>query len=83
MACVTTTSEKYKYVLKHEYENGAVRWEGRHYVKFDNEVDGYKKSSIISTGHFDTEKEAAKSVDLRLIRYGREPINVLKRKYEN
>lgn len=80
MACVTTTSETYKYVLKHEYSNGVVKWEARYYVKFDNEIEGYKKSAIVSAGQHDTEKEAAVAVDMKLIRYGREPINVLKRK---
>ncbi len=80
MPITTVTSEKYKYVLKHTYENGVVKWEGRYYVKFDNEIDGYRKGTIVSAGRHDDEKSAAMAVDLKLIRHGREPINILKKK---
>ena len=58
-------SSKYKYVRKKICENGNVNWIARVY--------GVTKC-------FDTEREAAKWVDIRLIKTGKKPVNVLVRK---
>ena len=56
---------KYKYVSKMISQKGRVVWRSK--------VLGASK-------YFDTEKEAAKWVDLRLIEKGKEPLNILVRK---
>jgi hypothetical protein len=61
----------FKYVHKNTYKNGQIRYESRF--------------KIISTGRhwgaiFNTEKEAAIAVDIKLIEIGKNPVNVLIRK---
>ena len=58
-------SSKYKYVTKLIGQNNYVRW-------YANVLGGSKS--------FETERAAAKWVDLRLINKGKEPVNVLVRK---
>jgi hypothetical protein len=58
-------SSKYKYVIKVEGDRGVIRW--------DACVLGYRK-------YHESEKDAAKWVDLKLIRKGKEPVNILVRK---
>ncbi len=58
-------SDKYKYVYLFETKEGEERWGVM--------VVGNSK-------YYDTEREAALSVDKRLINKGKEPVNILVRK---
>jgi len=58
-------SDKYKYVTLYRTQEGVDRWCVH---MFGN------------TGTYDTEREAAKQADIRLIRAGKQPVNILKRK---
>jgi hypothetical protein len=58
-------SDKYKYVALYKTKDGKERW----------------KAQILGYGYFyNTEKEAAKQVDLKLIEKGKKPVNILVRK---
>lgn len=63
-------SDKYKYVVLYSV-NGVERWKAY--------VPGYKERPRWQK-FFDTEREAAIGVDKHLIRFGKEPVNILKRK---
>ena len=62
-------SDLYKYVYRVEYCN-----QGRYTEKWRAELSKYKWQKV-----FDSEKEAGKAVDLKLIEMNENPINVLKR----
>lgn len=57
-------SEKYKYVELYHTAKGVERWR----------VGMFGNSKC-----YDTEREAAKAVDLKLISKGKEPVNILVR----
>jgi len=59
------TSEIYKYVELYLSKEGKERW----------------KVQMYGNGrYYDTEREAARAVDLKLIEKGKEPVNILVRK---
>lgn len=62
-------SSQYKYVSKLLVRGKKIRWQAH--------VRSSKAKS------FDTERQAAIHVDKELIRLGREPVNILKRKPDN
>tara|TARA_R110001606_G_scaffold38401_1_gene107634 strand:- start:2738 stop:2974 length:237 start_codon:yes stop_codon:yes gene_type:complete len=65
-----TYKSEYKYVYRYvSRKDGSVMWQGQFY---HNQTKSGK--------FYETEKEAAKAVDLFLIGKGKEPINILKRK---
>ncbi len=63
------SSEKYKYVALYMTAAGKERWKA-------NFERGAGRTSKV----YDTEREAAMAIDMRLIEDGMEPINILKRK---
>lgn len=60
-----TAPSEYKYVVK-EFKNGKE--------KFRLRMTG------VSAKRYNTEREAALAADMQLLKQGREPVNILKRK---
>lgn len=58
-------SVTYKYVTLYNTKNGDERW---------------GVSIFGNTKYYETEREAAKAVDIKLIEKGKEPVNILVRK---
>lgn len=56
-------------VTKHTFQKGNVKYSAK-----------IQRKAFCGTSYHDTEREAAKWVDLKLIEHGYEPVNILKRK---
>ena len=66
-----THKSQYKYVYKYvSRKDGEVKWMARVHSDFNNG----------NTKDYDTEREAAKAVDVFLLNQGKEPVNILVRK---
>jgi hypothetical protein len=72
LAKVDGYESPFKYVKKFvSRATGDVHWQARLYIKGGGKATGK---------FYNTERDAAKAVDVFLINNGREPVNVLKRK---
>ena len=66
-----THKSQYKYVYKYvSRKDGEVKWIARFYSTFNG---GNAKG-------YDTEREAAKAVDVYLLNQGKQPVNILVKK---
>lgn len=66
-----THKSKFKYVYKYvSRKDGEVKWTARFYSDFNN---GNAKQ-------YNTEREAAKAVDVFLLNQGKQPVNILVKK---